>query len=118
MVNQWRKNRGPLTPFQIKLMDHLSAGGTQEAAAKQHGCSTGHVCAETGLARQKLRAATTAHACTLWSVRRAYLEAADLLDQSSRAHPQKDGVAEDHVNHVLTALAETLRERAAALLPK
>lgn len=117
-MNERRRQHGPLSPLQATILDRLMAGERQQTLAKELGFSESYISGETSLCTAKLRARTTAHACTLYATAKAYREAADLLDQSSRAHLQEDGIAEDHANHILTGLAGILRERAAALLPK
>lgn len=111
-------DNGPLTERQTAIIGHVRAGLRYRRVAEQLGISEVRVRQEVVTITRKLRATTFQQAIVVYATAMAYLEVADLLDITSRAHPEQDGVAEDHVNHVLMALADEYRSRAARLLPQ
>lgn len=120
---------GPLTERQIHILNHLRAGKRHEEIAKAWATvpggdgeprtiSVGVVKQECQIITAKFGASTVMQATSIWATAQAYRAVADNLDKHSRAHPQEDGVAEDHVNHVLMQLAELYRDRADRLTPR
>ena len=111
-------NSGPLTERQITIIGHVRAGLRYKQIASRTGLSEPLIHHEAAAIQRKLKAATMPCAVNAYATAMAYREVADMLDSTSRAHPQQDGVAEDHVNHVLMMLANEYRSRAARLLPQ
>ena len=109
---------GPLTERQTQIIELASSGLRQNEIAKEIDTSYPVVRMEVNAVIHKFGADSSGQVYALYATARAYQEAADLLDKASRAHPERDGVAEDHADHVLAGLAEILRERAERLLPK
>jgi DNA-binding CsgD family transcriptional regulator len=112
-----RRTDGPLTARQLNMLERLARGERQSEAAKNLSVSTSHVSAEVRVAATRMGASTSTQAVALYSRAMAYLEAARLLDADVPALMRGGDTVEQHVAHVLTALADTLRQRAAALLP-
>lgn len=111
-------DNGPLTERQTAIIGHVRAGLRYRKVAEQLGISEVLVRREVVAITRKLRAITFQQAIGIYATARAYLKVADVLDGTSRAHLEQDGVAEDHVNHVLMMLANEYRSRAARLLPQ
>lgn len=109
---------GPLTERQITLIGHVRAGLRYRAVARELGISEVLVRREAVAIVHKLRCTTITQAIGVYATAQAYLRAADQLDTTSRTHPEQDGVAEDHVNHVLMGLANEYRAAAARLIPQ
>ena len=110
--------KGPLTERQLTIIDRIRSGKRYHRIAAELDVSQALVHHEASNIMTKLKAATIPQAITLYTMAMAYRGVADQLDTASRAHPERDGVAEDHVNHVLRALANEYRSRAARLLPQ
>lgn len=111
-------DNGPLTERQTAIIGHVRVGLRYRKVAERVGISEVLVRREVVAITRKLRATTFQQAICLYATAQAYLQVADVLDGTGRAHPQRDGVAEDHVNHVLMMLANEYRSRAARLLPQ
>lgn len=111
-------DNGPLTERQTVIISHVRAGLRYRKVAEQIGISEVLVRREVVAITRKLRATTFQQAICLYTMAMAYRGVADMLDATSRAHLEQDGVAEDHVNHVLMGLANVYRYRAARLLPQ
>lgn len=111
-------DNGPLTERQTAIIGHVRAGLRYRRVAEHLGISEVLVRREVVAITRKLRATTFQQAIGIYTTARAYLEVASLLDSTGRAHPKQDGVAEDHVDHILMMLADEYRSRAARLLPQ
>lgn len=111
-------DNGPLTERQTAIIGHVRAGLRYRKVAEKLGISEVLVRQEVVTINRKLRATTLQQAIGIYATAQAYLGVAVLLDSTSRAHPEQDGTAEDHVNHILMMLANEYRSRAARLLPQ
>lgn len=112
-----RRTDGPLTARQLNMLERLARGERQSEAAKNLKVSTSHVSAETRVAATRMGASTSTQAVGIYTRAMAYLEVARLLDADVPVLMMGGSTTDQHVAHVLTALADTLRQRAAALLP-
>lgn len=111
-------DNGPLTERQTAIIGHVRVGLRYRKVAEQVGISEVLVRREAVAITRKLRATTFQQAICLYATAQAYLQVADVLDGTGRAHPEQDGAAEDHVDRVLKMLAAIYRDRAARLLPQ
>jgi DNA-binding CsgD family transcriptional regulator len=111
-------DNGPLTERQTAIIGHVRAGLRYRKIAEQIGISEVLVRREVVAITRKLRATTLQQAIGIYATAMAYRQVALMLDNASRAHPEEDGTAEDHVDHVLTGMAEVCRTAAARLLPQ
>lgn len=111
-------DNGPLTERQTAIIGHVRVGLRYRKVAEQVGISEVLVRREVVAITRKLRATTFQQAICLYTTAQAYLQVADVLDGTGREHPQRDEVAEDHVDRVLKMLAAIYRDRAARLLPQ
>lgn len=109
------RNQGPLTELQRDILLRLVNGERQKEIAKELGYSEAHVSQENCLAAMKMGVRTTAAAVARYRSYLTYLEAADMIDGGRIPIVLTD--ADDHVNHVLTGIAQAVRERAERLLP-
>jgi len=110
-----RPKTGPLTPFQQEAMLSVIDGAQQREAAKFLGTSAQYISGELALATSKLRAKTLTEAACRMATARAYVKAAEDIDNARVWSPIDP--AEEHANHVLEELAKILRDRAAKLIP-
>lgn len=111
-----RPTTGPLTRRQTQVMDLLLDDRRQTEVAAALSVSPPYVSEEAQLAVRKLKARTLNGGVAAYATAKAYLEAAELIETSRPE--QSEGAADDHVWHVLTGIARTLRERAGRLLPR
>ena len=111
-------DNGPLTERQTAIIGHVRAGLRYRKVAEQIGISEVLVRREVVAITRKLRAATLQQAIGIYATAQAYAQVAVMLETTTRAHPEQDGVAEDHVNHVLRMLADEYWSRAKRLLPQ
>lgn len=108
---------GPLTPRQAVIVGHIAAGMRHKEIATQVGVTLGVVRQEALNITRKYGAETSAQALAMHSRAEAYLVAAELIEADVPQLRRNDDHVDDHVAHVLTGLAEILRNRAAAILP-
>lgn len=105
---------GRLTRRQELILSHVVAGNLQKNVAAQLELGFSTVRNECSSITRKLGASTFTQAATMWERAGAYRRSADLLLNARTTHPSDS--AEEHVNHVLTNLAEILNERARRIL--
>lgn len=108
---------GPLTRRQTQVMDLLLDDRRQTEVATTLGVSAPYVSEEAQIASRKLKARTTNGGVANYATAKAYIQAAELIEASRPTEPEGDDV-DNHVWHVLTGIARTLRERAGRLLPQ
>lgn len=108
---------GPLTPRQVRIIGLASGGLRQNEIARQLDVSYPVVRMEVQAIIHKFKAESSGQTYAMYARAEAYLSAAQLLEDARPLHPEDDDM-DAHVWHVLDGIAETLRDRAAALLPK
>lgn len=109
--------KGPLSPRQARILDGMAAGQRHKEIATTQGLTLGVVRYEAMNAVRKFGAESTAQAMAMQGRAEAYIAAAELLE-ADIPQLERNGGVDEHVAHVLDGLARTLRDRAAALLPK
>lgn len=110
-----RVKEGPLTAQQIEILDAVSQGKTHGEVGRQFNRTRAWTSQHMMSVVAKMKARNSAEAIAIYSRHKAYLDVADMLLAARVRHPVD--AAEDHVNHVLTGLAETYRAAARNMLP-
>lgn len=111
-----RAKEGPLTAQQIEILDAVSSGKTHGVVARQYGMTRGWVSNHMVSVVAKMKTRNSAESIAIYTRHKAFLDVADMLLAARVRHPVD--AAEDHVNHVLTGLAETYRAAARNMLPE
>lgn len=114
-MDEVKTRTGPLTELQRSMLTDLMEGMSHAQVGEKHGKSKTHTSNIISAAVAKMGCRKTTAAVSMMATRAAYLEAAELIQDSIEASPVN--AAEMAVNRVLEGLVAILRTRAAALLP-
>lgn len=110
-----RDKTGPLTAQQIEILDAVAGGKTHGAVAREMGRSRAWASNHMVSIVAKMSARNSAEAIAVYTRQKAFMDVADMLLAARVRHPVD--AADDHLNHVLTGLAETYRAAARNMLP-
>lgn len=109
------KWKGQLSPLQHRILTSLTEGLQHAEIADKYGFTRSYVSENVSAATGKMGMRTTAAAVARYSSYLTYQKAAVILLERGIVHSPIDP-AEEHCNHVIEGLAQTLRERSERLL--
>ena len=109
------KWKGQLSPLQHRILTSLTEGLQHAEIADKYGFTRSYVSENVSAATGKMGMRTTAAAVARYSSYLTYQKAAVILLERGIVRSPIDS-AEEHCNHVIEGLAQTLRERSERLL--